>query len=66
VTLRGHRAATVSPLDSLAHACAGGDLAGCDALYWVADEFSDHEEYGSTCGGRSRVEYEGSCDAAFD
>ena len=40
-----------APLDSLAQACPGGYLAGRDALYWVADEFDDHE---------------GSCDAAFD
>jgi hypothetical protein len=53
-------------LDVLARACARGDLVSCDTLYWVADEFSDYEEYGSTCGGRSEIEYEGSCDEAFD
>lgn len=55
-----------APLDTLARACAAGNLAGCDALYWASDEFSGYEEYGSTCGGRTTLEYEGTCDDLFD
>src|SRR5439155_1060558 len=47
----GHAGAIVSGSSGIAQACPGGYLAGRDALYWVADEFDDHE---------------GSCDAAFD
>jgi hypothetical protein len=30
------------------------------------DSFSDYSSYGSTCGGRTEVEYDGTCDELFD
>jgi hypothetical protein len=48
-------------LAELAQECADGELSSCDDLYLYADEFSDYEEYGTTCGGRATREYAGDC-----
>ncbi|MGY1602657.1 hypothetical protein [Geodermatophilus sp. SYSU D00815] len=53
-------------LDQLARECAGGDLGSCDRLYLESDLFSEYEEYGSTCGGRTGTEYAGDCAERFD
>jgi hypothetical protein len=42
------------------------DLAGGDELYFLSDEFSDDEQYGSTCGGRAGLPYAGTCGEDFD
>ena len=37
-------------LDALWDACAAGDYAACDDLYWASGEYSGYEEFGGTCG----------------
>jgi hypothetical protein len=39
-------------LDALWDACADGDGAACDELYYISPVNSDYEEFGNTCGGR--------------
>lgn len=48
-----------------ANACAGGDMAACDDLYFGTDVGGDLEEYGSTCGGRLDEETYGGCETAL-
>jgi hypothetical protein len=38
-------------LEDLRDACASGDFAACDSLYFAAEAGSDLEGFGSTCGG---------------
>ena len=40
-------------LDALWDACAGGDMAACDDLYFEAPGGSEYEEFADTCGGRT-------------
>ena len=49
-------------LEDLRDACADGDFAACDDLYFSADLGSDLEEFGSTCGGIAEPQ-SGSCEA---
>lgn len=46
-------AAEVLYLDALQAACAAGDWAACDDLYWDAPIDSDYEAFGDTCGERT-------------
>ncbi len=47
--------------DELALACEAGDLEACDELYLTTPVGSGYESFGSTCGARDTVEYEGNC-----
>lgn len=38
--------------DDLARNCHAGLMVACDDLWWVAPRGSEHELYGTTCGGR--------------
>lgn len=40
-------------LDALHDACAAGDMQACDDLYFDSPLWSDYEEFGDTCGGRT-------------
>jgi hypothetical protein len=48
-------------LDDLALSCEAGDLEDCDQLYLDTPLGSEMEAFGSTCGARDTVEYDGSC-----
>lgn len=50
-------------LDADWDACAGGDMAACDALYLWSPFDSEYEAFGSTCGGLSTEELFGDCEA---
>jgi hypothetical protein len=43
-----------------------GHRAAASSPSWCSERVSDHEEYGSTCGARTDVEDEGTCDDLFD
>ena len=40
-------------LDRLWDACAAGNMAACDELWWMSPADSDYESFGDTCGNRS-------------
>jgi hypothetical protein len=40
-------------LDRLWESCERGSMGACDRLFWDAPLFSDYEEFGLTCGGRT-------------
>jgi hypothetical protein len=40
-------------LDALWDACDRGDLGACDRLYYESPFFSEYEDFGATCGGRT-------------
>ena len=42
-------------LDAYAQQCFDGDLQSCDDLYVESPPLSDHEDYGTTCGGRVKA-----------
>jgi len=48
--------------EELRDACADGDFAACDDLYFLSDLGSDDEQFGSTCGDRAEPQ-DGSCEA---
>jgi S1-C subfamily serine protease len=50
-------------LDELWDACAAGDMAACDELYWITPVGSAYEAFGSTCGEQSGETF-GGCDSA--
>jgi hypothetical protein len=43
-------------LDRMWDACERGDMGACDRLYDESPLFSDYEDFGFTCGGRSTGE----------
>jgi hypothetical protein len=45
--------------------CASGDMAACDALFYISEVGSDDEAFGATCGGRSTEDVEGLCEETF-
>ena len=47
--------------DDLALGCETGDLEDCDELYRLTPVGSGYEAFGSTCGARDTVEYDGNC-----
>ncbi|MEM9033378.1 MAG: hypothetical protein AAGD18_02200 [Actinomycetota bacterium] len=48
-------------LDVLWDACAGGDFASCDELFFVTPIGSEYEEFGATCGFRNEGQNVGNC-----
>jgi hypothetical protein len=45
-------------LDRMWDACDRGNMRACDRLYAESPLFSDYEEFGLTCGGRSAGRFE--------
>ena len=54
--------ATTRPWRTWPTQCEDGDFVACDDLYFSADFGSDHEEFGSTCGGTAEPQ-SGFCEA---
>jgi hypothetical protein len=57
----GDDSACAALLDKLATGCSDGRGSLCDALYLIAPEGSNYQEYGATCGERVGGEYAGTC-----
>jgi hypothetical protein len=57
----GSTDACIVLLDQLTVECAEGYGLSCDWLYLVSPVGSDHEWFGSTCGGRFAEPYDGYC-----
>jgi hypothetical protein len=51
-------------LDALWDACADGDWAACDELYWSSPVSSDYEAFGASCGDREAAY--GTCEYLMD
>ncbi len=54
-----------SDLGDLFVACDDGNMEACDDLYWESPVGSFEEEFGSTCGDRTTIEYDGDCEDEF-
>jgi len=52
-------------LDELSDDCLAGDLTACDTLYTTSPLGSGYEAFGSTCGARVMLPFEGTCSVSF-